>query len=392
MILGVGTASATPGVTSKTITLGLILPVTGPSASEEAGTIPAAQARIDVANAQGGIYGRKIKLITKDDGTNPATNQAATSALISQGVFGIIDISPVAFGGYKVAQQAGVPVTGGAFDGPEWYEKANSNMFTFTGQNDPKDPQYAGLAQFMKSHGGNNCGSVGYSISPSSTAAASGFILTCKAVGLKKAYLNNTLPFGTVNTTALALQLKAAKVNALYLPLDANTNFAIMTSLKQVGYSPKVIVNATGYGQPLLNDTAALPNAQGAWFETELTPVEVKTPATEAFQAALAKYAHFTGVPDFGWYYGWAATDLMLYGLKLAGKNPTQAGFINALHKVTNYDVGGLGFPVSFKPDLIGKAPKQLCGWYVQLKGAAYVNPTKVCGKLVPNSDQLPSA
>src|SRR5579875_2194749 len=332
--IGAGSASATPGVTSKTITLGLI----------------------------------------------------------TQGVFGIIDESAVTFGGYKVAQQAGVPVVGSGTDGEEWFQRPNTNMFAYSGQLSPADPQYAGLARFAKAHGGTRCGSVGYAISPSSAAAARGWEFSCKAVGMDPAFLDDTLPFGSVAVTPLALQLKAAGVNAVYLPLETETNLAILTALKQAGVSLKVALSAEGYGQALINDTAAIPAAQGAWFFTFLAPVELHTAATKTFQAALKKYAHYTGVPDVGWDKGWADADLMIYGLKLAGKNPTQRGFIAALHKVTNYDVGGLSpTKANFTLKDWGKAPSETCQWIAQFKGDTFVNPTKVCGKLLANSDQLPS-
>jgi branched-chain amino acid transport system substrate-binding protein len=394
-VIAVGSANASasaPGVTANSITIGLITSLTGPSAAEDPGIVPAAKARIALQNARGGIDGRKIKLIVEDDGTNPVTNQTDSSLLLSKGVFGVIDDSAVAFGGYKILQKAGIPVTGGAYDGPEWFQQPNTNMFSMTGPESAKDPQTGALALFGKKLGAKNCGSVGYSISPSSTAAASGYVFSCQAEGLKNAYLNNTIPFGTLSVTPLSLEIKAAGVDSLYLPLDAETNFAILTTLKQAGVNLKFAVSATGYGQALLSDTSALPGAQGAWFAATGTPVELKTPATKSFQAALAKYAHYTGVPDFSWYEAWGATDLMIDGLGLAGKNPTQSRFISALHKVTNYDVGGLEFPVNFTLKAFGKAPSRQCSYLVQLKGDAFVNPTKVCGSFLPNSDQIPSA
>jgi branched-chain amino acid transport system substrate-binding protein len=385
-------AASTPGVTSKTITLGLITSLTGGSGPEDVGIIPAAQARIDQQNAAGGIDGRKITLITRDDQTSPATNETDTSELLSQGVFGVIDLSALAFAGYKILQQAGVPVTGGAYDGPEWFEQPNTNMFSFTGPGDAKDPQYSGLAVFAKQHGGTRCGSIGYSISPSSQASASGFDLACQRAGMTNAFLDTSVAFGSVNTTTLALELKAANVNTLWLPLDEVTNFALMTSLNQAGVKMKVIFSATGYGQTLIDDTSAVADAQGVWFTPTGAPVELKTPATKAFQAALAKYAHFKGIPDFAWYEGWGAADLMIKGLELAGKNPTRQAFVNGLHKVANYDDGGLETPVNLTLSHFGKAPSTLCEYLTQFEGRAFVHSTKVCGTILSNSDQLPSA
>ena len=384
--------ASTPGITANTITLGLITELTGPGAAPGTGMVRAAEARIDEQNAEGGIYGRKIKLIAVDDQTNPITDKTATAALISKGVFGVIDDSAVTYGGYKLLQQTGVPVTGGAYDGPEWYELPNTNMFSISGPGDAKDPQYDNFAVFAKDHGGTKCGAVGYGISPSSQASASGFVLSCEREGLRNAFLDTTVPFGTLDVTSLVLQIKDSGANVLWLPLDGNTNSAIMTGLKQAGVKMKVVMNATGYGQVLLNDSGAVPAAQGAWFLATGVPIESKTPATEAFQSALAKYAHYTGVPDFTWYEGWGGADLMIKGLELAGKNPTQSAFIAELHKVTDYSANGLFGPVNFSLSAFGKAPKTLCEYFVQLKGDAYRHPTEVCGAILPNSDQLPNA
>jgi branched-chain amino acid transport system substrate-binding protein len=384
--------ASTPGVTANSVTIGLITEETGPGAPPAMGLVRGAQARVDQQNAEGGVEGRRIKLIVKDDQTNPVTDQTATSALISSGVFGVVDDSAVTFGGYKLLQQAGIPVTGGAYDGPEWYEQPNTNMFAISGPGDAKDPQYSNFAVFAKQHGGTKCGAVGYAISPSSRASATGFELSCEREGLQNAFLDTQVPFGSVDVTTLVLQLKSAGVNTLWLPLDGNTNFAIMTAIQQAGLKMKVIINATGYGQTLVSDKVAAPDAQGAWFLATGLPVELRTPATEAFQAALAKYAHYTGVPDFSWYEGWGTTDLMIKGLERAGKNPTRSGFIADLHQVTDYSANGLLGPVSFSLSQFGQAPKDLCEYLAQFEGDAFVHPTKVCGAILPNSDQLPGA
>src|SRR3984957_15458274 len=152
---GVSPASASaPGVTSKSITIGLITSLTGEAAPEYTGIVPSAQARIDLQNAEGGVDGRKIHLVIEDDATNPNTNATDSQILLSKGVFGVIDESPLVFGGYKVLQQAGVPVTGGAYDGPEWGQQPNTNMFSISGPLDPKNPATTLLAGFIKTHAG----------------------------------------------------------------------------------------------------------------------------------------------------------------------------------------------------------------------------------------------
>ena len=88
-------------------------------------------------------------------------------------------------------------------------------------------------------------------------------------MGLKKGYLNTSLPFGSVDVTAIALSIKNSGSDGLWLPLDENTNFAIISAAKQAGANLKVVESATGYGQALLNDPTAVQTAQGVYF----TPV-----------------------------------------------------------------------------------------------------------------------
>ena len=61
-------ANAETGVSKSEIKLGITLPMTG-AASPGYNKLPGAmQAYFDYVNANGGVYGRKIKLIVKDDG------------------------------------------------------------------------------------------------------------------------------------------------------------------------------------------------------------------------------------------------------------------------------------------------------------------------------------
>ena len=47
-------------------------------------------------------------------------------------VFAVIGYSPYQFGGYRYLQQQGIPVTGSGFDGPEWHQQPNTNMFSWS--------------------------------------------------------------------------------------------------------------------------------------------------------------------------------------------------------------------------------------------------------------------
>jgi ABC-type branched-subunit amino acid transport system substrate-binding protein len=62
-----------PGVTDSEILLGQTMPYSGPASSLGV-TGKATQAYLSSVNESGGINGRKIKLISLDDGLSPAKN------------------------------------------------------------------------------------------------------------------------------------------------------------------------------------------------------------------------------------------------------------------------------------------------------------------------------
>src|SRR5580692_8586968 len=77
-------AASTPGVTSNSITIGATVPLTGPAAPGYDEIAPAMNAVFAWANAHGGVDGRKIHYIYKDDGYNPAQTATLTRQLVLQ--------------------------------------------------------------------------------------------------------------------------------------------------------------------------------------------------------------------------------------------------------------------------------------------------------------------
>ncbi|MGH9100567.1 MAG: ABC transporter substrate-binding protein, partial [Acidimicrobiales bacterium] len=76
--------STTTGVTSKLITIGATVPLTGPAAPGYSEIAPAMDAVFGWVNAHGGVYGRKIKYVYLDDQYNPAKTATLTRQLVLQ--------------------------------------------------------------------------------------------------------------------------------------------------------------------------------------------------------------------------------------------------------------------------------------------------------------------
>jgi ABC-type branched-subunit amino acid transport system substrate-binding protein len=87
---GAPKASA-PGITASTVTVGGHFPLTGPAAPGYSEIPAAIDAYFKHVNANGGVNGRKLKMIARDDGYNPTNTVKVTKQLVLQDkVFAIL--------------------------------------------------------------------------------------------------------------------------------------------------------------------------------------------------------------------------------------------------------------------------------------------------------------
>jgi branched-chain amino acid transport system substrate-binding protein len=373
------------------IKIALITSETGIAASEFSTSPQGFLARVDLQNAQGGIDGRKIDPIVLDDQGSLTTVVTAVQQAISDHVTGIVSDTPFFFAAYKYAQEAGIPVTGGSFDGPEWGEQPNTNMFAAdTGSVDPKYPVAVGIAKFLQQEGGTVLGSYGYGISPSSARSASGTAAAAKSLDMKVGVSDISVPVGSVAFTPEALAAKSAHVDSLYASMDNDSNFALLTALEQAGVKLKSAVFPTGYEQDIIHGTI-WKAVQGDFFISEFRPFSLPDAGTKQMAAALEKYEHHgpSYFPTYNIYESYVGADLMIKGLLLAGKDATTAAVIKDLRSVTSYNADGLLPKVIDYATVFGKnGGDALCDWYMKAEKDGFVASTTapICGTFLANS------
>lgn len=371
-------AGTTPGVTDTTVTLGFIGSQSGVAAPTQQDSDKACQARVDAENAKGGVNGRKIQLEVVDDKSSGANLTAAKDLVENRDAFAVVDNSAFAFLTYRYLKDAGIPMIGGGFDGSYYYDQGNENLISGLGGGTPVPGlTYDTATRVMKQLGARKIAALGYGVSPSSSQAAKATeTYAAKAQGLKGVYLNNTVEFGSTDVGPLVLGIKNSGADGLYLPLDNNTNFAIVQSLVQNNVPMKANVMATGYGQALLDQPAvAKVLTQHDVFQTGYRPVELGGPAIKAFRSNLKKYSGITGVPGYGVYTGYIVCDMAIHGLQNAGKNPTHQSFVDGIRKTKGgmYDAAGLTCsPMNLSYENFGKVDPTSCLWFVTEKDGKF--------------------
>ncbi len=122
LAIGAATAFAEPGVTADKIVFGQAAALKGPAAALGTGMRDGILAAFDEANKAGGVNGRKLELISKDDGYEPNKSIEATKGLIEQDkVFALIGPvgTPTSSATQPIATEANVPFIG-PFTGAEF--------------------------------------------------------------------------------------------------------------------------------------------------------------------------------------------------------------------------------------------------------------------------------
>jgi branched-chain amino acid transport system substrate-binding protein len=371
-VLFAGTTPASPSGTPLNITY--ISSLTGPAASEYGNSQQGCEARVDQQNAEGGVNGRKINLSVVDDQTNPTLTSTAVQGAISKGAVGIVANSPFFFSAAKYAQQAGLAVTGNSSDGPEWGEQPYTNMFdAFRGSENPVTPVNSIFGNFLKAHGGTIIGTYGYGVSPLSADAAIGGAKSFQRAGGKVGVLDTSVPFGGVDFTSEALIAKEKNVNAILPTMDDDSNFALLTALKQAGVKLKAALLSVGY-EPSVVHSPAWSSLQGAYFLSLARPLSLPNAGTKEMAAALTKYAHFTKgeFPSYGQDLSWLGCDLMIEGLQHAGQNPSRADVVKALRSIKSYNGNGL-LPITINYSTVFGHDLPQCAWVLRAEKSGFL-------------------
>jgi branched-chain amino acid transport system substrate-binding protein len=376
-----GSSTSNAGAAAgKTITLGVLTPLTGPVASSFGqATIQGAQARIALANANHELpNGETVKLVSVDEGSSPQTSLAGTQQLVEHDhVFSVLAAGAFFYGAYRWAAQQNVPVVGDGIDGPEWNSSQYPNMFAAFGSTNDSYPSYTGMPAFFQSQGGSSYCGVGYN-APSTVGNGEAMVGSMKAAHVPVPYTNFGIVPGNANFTSIALSIKQAKCDILGSQMTLGDTLSLITALRNANVPLKATFIQGGYGQDLLDQASSLSAAQGVDMAAGYEPSSLNTAATSQLMSALKTYVGWTKpYPAAGMEWGWFTADTAIEGLKVAGANPTQQSFINNLRKVTSFDHEGLTCPVDYATfsDTNQQFPGN-CTWMVKVEGSKFVSLT----------------
>jgi len=340
--------SRVPGVTDTEIVIGLTAPLSGPAAIY--GNLAfAKEAWARYVNDSGGVHGRKLKVVLKDDGFSP-TRAVANLREMKDSVFltaGLVGSAVVNAAKDEIAE-ARLPLVNAYASPQTWARQPRDKLrYVFIDY-----PDYADEADYLVTYSVTKLGAqklaVFYQNDDWGREVMDGVSRAMKTLGAK-ATLAVAVPY-EVSDRELgrqAVRFKESGADTLFLAA-LNTHTAnLVREMAKVGYRPRLVGSFTiGDYQVMYRLLGEL--WEGAYY-TVIGAVPGE-PETKIVLDILMKYEPRLQGREATALIGAVNMILAVEGLKKAGRSLTRDGFVEAMESIKGFTMLGLSAPVTFGP------------------------------------------
>ena len=325
-----------PGVTDKTIVIGSCSALEGPTHSLGVETVNGANAYFNLVNEEGGVNGRKLKLVAYDDSYDPAKTETCFNRLMDDKVFalGFFVGTPTAVKYVPLAESNKIPVIG-LFTGAQtlytpmrhWIVNVRASYYDETRE------QMDGVWDKLGYH---NVGVI-YPEDAFGAAVLAGVKEALKTRGAEPVKVAS-YERQTANVGGAIDTVRAAKPQAVVVVGPPNTVAPILKQAHAKGWKPLFLtVSFVGTDELILE---AGDDAEGVVI-TQVVPPYYLTDlkGVALYRRTLSKYAP-SARPNFVSLEGFVDAVVMVEGLKRAGKELTREGLIHSIESIHEEDLG----------------------------------------------------
>jgi branched-chain amino acid transport system substrate-binding protein len=368
-------APTSPAPTGSLIKIGVIGSNSGSQASscDQGNTVGPAWA--DWVNANGGLNGHKVQVISVDDGGDPAKAQSAEKQLVdSDQVVAIVVACDNLISAYSAdALGKGVALVSGVANQTDWYTKPGTFVTPTTVASGLVDQmmvakQYAKAKKFANLYC-QEVAACGQAVALQKPSAAK--------IGI--GYTSLAVSSTATSYTAQCLQLQQQGVDYAQLNFTTSAAAKFVQDCQAQNYNPIWGTSEQAAGADLLKLTDfhafgpayAFPSTKdGAVFQT--------------FRDAMGKYAKGDDWKEGSGSFAWAGFETLHKALASAGATVTRPDVLTALGTIKSDDLGGL------LPNKVSLDPKKPAGYFsspcsfvLEIKDGKLTSPSgTVCGGL----------
>ena len=338
----------TPGVTDTEIVIGLTAPMSGPAAIY-GNLAMAKEAWARYVNDSGGVHGRKLKIVLKDDGFNPARavanlREMKDSVFLTAGLAG----SAVVNAAKDEIAEARLPLVN-AYASPQiWARQPRDKLkYVFIDY-----PDYADEADYLVTYSVTRLGAqklaVFYQNDDWGREVMDGVSRAMRTLGGKGtlaaavAYEVSDRDLGRH-----ALRLRESGADTLFLAALNTHSASLVREMAKVGYRPRLVGSFT------IGDYQVMYRLLGELWEGAYYTVIGAVPGdpeTKVILDILMKYEPRLQGREATALTGAVNMIIAVEGLKKAGRSLTRDGFVEAMESIKGFTVLGLSAPVTFGP------------------------------------------
>jgi branched-chain amino acid transport system substrate-binding protein len=331
------------GITAKEIVIGQFAAQTGPAAELGKRMQLGILAHFNAVNAAGGVHGRTLKLVSRDDGYEPDRAVAAVKGLIGEDkVFALIGSvgTPTTLAAVPAINEEKIPLIGPFTGAQGLREPFNRNIFHVRASYFDETER---IVQHLTTLGMKRI-AVFYQNDSYGKAGLEGVTRALTRRNLKPAAIA-TVERNSIDVAPALTELLKGSPDAIVQISAYKACAALIRQARAKAYGGQFF-NVSFVGSKALADE--LGDAGSGVTISQVVPFPYIPSAVivREYQKRMVDAGHKDF--DFSSMEGFLAARVLVEGLRRAGRNPTRENLTTALETLRDHDLGG--FTVNYTP------------------------------------------
>jgi branched-chain amino acid transport system substrate-binding protein len=322
------------------IIIGQSVSLTGPYDEIGLGLKAGIEAHFEAVNQAGGINGKKLKLVSLDDASDPARAKANVKKLIEDNALALIGLA----GSHNInplivdITAAKIPLVGPSTG--DIGLRSPSNRYIFNTRASYVDEMRKVVATLVP----RGLKKIAL-FAQSDASGRAGLAGLAEALDKQKLrmHLYGTVDRNSVNVSSQAASIAASKPDAVVIVAGGQTAAAFIREMKRLGSNAKFTVASSAGASTL----AKLLGPEGAGVEvSQIVPLPYSS--AEPLGREYLKRIGGEKVASFSSYEGYISARILVEGMKKAGRVLNRETLVDALDRSGTIDLSG--FKVSYSP------------------------------------------